>query len=168
MTQKSSEWCQVVALAMIVILMILELSFWNIYSTGITHNDFHVNHHVDRNAFIIQASPVSLQLLNNPYSAHLQKCPSHLEDPSQDLIQCFQDVFNLFLSHWALQDGVQLSSKLWIFLLLCHWYFEKNKLGRFSQLGNRTAHIRHQCRKTTLLSCHRCLINTGVEKMSYN
>ncbi len=29
---------------------------------------------------------------------------------------------------------------------------------------NRTAHIRHQCRKTTVLNCHRFLINTGVEK----
>jgi hypothetical protein len=29
---------------------------------------------------------------------------------------------------------------------------------------NKTAHIRHQCRKTAVLSCHRCLINTGVEK----
>jgi hypothetical protein len=28
---------------------------------------------------------------------------------------------------------------------------------------NRT-HIRHQCRKTTILSCHRCLTNTGVKK----
>jgi hypothetical protein len=26
--------------------------------------------------------------------------------------------------------------------------------------------IRHQCRKTTVLSCHRGLINTGVEKVS--
>ncbi len=24
--------------------------------------------------------------------------------------------------------------------------------------------IRHQCRKTTVLSCYRCLVNTGVEK----
>jgi hypothetical protein len=31
---------------------------------------------------------------------------------------------------------------------------------------NRTGHIRHQCRKTTVLSCHICLINTGVEKMN--
>jgi hypothetical protein len=31
---------------------------------------------------------------------------------------------------------------------------------------NRTAHSRHQCKKTTGLSCHRCLINTGVEKMN--
>ncbi len=28
------------------------------------------------------------------------------------------------------------------------------------------ARIRHQCNKTTVLSCYRCLINTGVEKMS--
>jgi hypothetical protein len=26
--------------------------------------------------------------------------------------------------------------------------------------------IRQQCRKTAVLSCHRCLINTGIEKMS--
>ncbi len=31
---------------------------------------------------------------------------------------------------------------------------------------NRATHIRHQCRKTTVLSCHRCLINTGVEKLT--
>jgi hypothetical protein len=28
-----------------------------------------------------------------------------------------------------------------------------------------TAHIRHQCRKTAVLSCHRYLFNSGVEKM---
>ncbi len=27
-----------------------------------------------------------------------------------------------------------------------------------------TARIRHQCRKTIVLSCHRCPIDTGVEK----
>ncbi len=32
---------------------------------------------------------------------------------------------------------------------------------------NRTQHIRHQCRKTTVLICHRCIINSGIEKMSY-
>ncbi len=30
--------------------------------------------------------------------------------------------------------------------------------------SHRTAHVRHQCRKTTVISCHICLINTGVEK----
>ncbi len=33
--------------------------------------------------------------------------------------------------------------------------------------GNRRAHITHQCRKTAVLSRHRCLIITGVEKI-YN
>jgi hypothetical protein len=33
---------------------------------------------------------------------------------------------------------------------------------------NRTEHIRQQCRKTTVLSCHRCLINTGIVKMNNN
>jgi hypothetical protein len=32
---------------------------------------------------------------------------------------------------------------------------------------NRTGHIRYQCRKTAVLSCYRCLIDTGVEKISY-
>ncbi len=33
------------------------------------------------------------------------------------------------------------------------------------QYGNNgTAYIGHECRKTTVLNCHRCLINTGVEK----
>jgi len=31
---------------------------------------------------------------------------------------------------------------------------------------NRTAHIRHQCKKTIVLSYHRCLINTGIVKMN--
>ncbi len=30
----------------------------------------------------------------------------------------------------------------------------------------RKVHIRHQCRKTTTLSYHRCLINTCIEKMN--
>jgi hypothetical protein len=38
--------------------------------------------------------------------------------------------------------------------MFCNFYLETNI--------NRTMHIRHQCRKTTVLSCHRCLINTGV------
>ncbi len=29
---------------------------------------------------------------------------------------------------------------------------------------NRTARISYQCRKTNVISCHRCLINTGVEE----
>jgi hypothetical protein len=37
----------------------------------------------------------------------------------------------------------------------------------FDHFGNRTAHIRHQRRKTTVLICQRCLINYGVKKMNY-
>ncbi len=36
------------------------------------------------------------------------------------------------------------------------------------QPSNGTAHIRHQCRKTAVLSCRRFLINAGVEKMNNN
>ncbi len=36
----------------------------------------------------------------------------------------------------------------------------------YSDIFNRTAHIRQQCRKATVFSCHRCLINMGVEKMN--
>ncbi len=31
--------------------------------------------------------------------------------------------------------------------------------------NDRRANIRHQCRNATVLSCYRCLINTGVEQM---
>ncbi len=31
---------------------------------------------------------------------------------------------------------------------------------------NGIAHIRHQCRKTAVLSCHRFLVNSAVEKMN--
>ncbi len=34
--------------------------------------------------------------------------------------------------------------------------------------ANGSVHIRCQCRKMTVLSCHRCLINIGVEKMNYS
>jgi hypothetical protein len=34
-------------------------------------------------------------------------------------------------------------------------------------LSYRTARIRHQYWKTMVLSCHRCLINSSVEKMNY-
>jgi len=33
-----------------------------------------------------------------------------------------------------------------------------------NQVSNGTEHIRNQCMKTIVLSCHRCLINSDVEK----
>jgi hypothetical protein len=52
-----------------------------------------------------------------------------------------------------------------IALLLLVW----NKVKTFvePEVTNRTAHIEHLCRKTVVLSCHRCLINPGVEKLNY-
>jgi len=47
---------------------------------------------------------------------------------------------------------------------LIYWpnHYEEIQL---SKQENRRARIRHQCRRTTVLSYHRCLINTGVEKI---
>jgi hypothetical protein len=48
----------------------------------------------------------------------------------------------------------------------CH-YTKRRGARHFGQsllhAGNRTPRI-HQCRKTIVLSCNRCLIDTGVEK----
>jgi hypothetical protein len=52
----------------------------------------------------------------------------------------------------------------------------RKQLGQNRQVGqdrcacfnsNRTAHIRHQCRKTPVLSCHIFLIDSGVERMNH-
>jgi hypothetical protein len=42
--------------------------------------------------------------------------------------------------------------------------FPENETARFKNVNNRTARIRHQCRKTTALGCHRYINNIGVEK----
>ncbi len=34
------------------------------------------------------------------------------------------------------------------------------------EASNRTARIKHECKKTIVLNCHRCLINDGFEKMN--
>jgi hypothetical protein len=40
---------------------------------------------------------------------------------------------------------------------------KRNKLPVVLHIINRPALIRHQCRETTVLSCHRCLISSGVK-----
>jgi len=40
------------------------------------------------------------------------------------------------------------------------------KAGTYGRQQNGIAHIRHQSRKTAVLSCHRCLINSVVGKMN--
>jgi hypothetical protein len=42
--------------------------------------------------------------------------------------------------------------------------FSFASVANSSFVSNRKACIRHRCRKTTVLSCHRCLLNPGVEK----
>jgi hypothetical protein len=66
--------------------------------------------------------------------------------PSPDRSQPGEIIINLFFSSLSL--CTTLSAKLWG--LTC----------------NGTVHIRHLCRITAVLSCYRCLINTGVEKMN--
>ncbi len=48
-------------------------------------------------------------------------------------------------------------------LLKCLFVDETNELAYYFYI---TEQIRHQCMKTCVLSCHICLINSDVEKMS--
>ncbi len=51
-----------------------------------------------------------------------------------------------------------------------HWAMKKDKKSTDTWMlymqPIKTSHIRHLCRKTTVLSSHRYLINTTVEKMT--
>jgi hypothetical protein len=65
-------------------------------------------------------------------------------EPSPSVsIPCFSSFFH-HLSHWSKMLTLTV-------------------IGRLVNV-NGTANIIHQCRKTTALRCHRCLINTCVEK----
>jgi hypothetical protein len=58
------------------------------------------------------------------------------------------------------------------FFIICFFYLPSHFNGKLQVIlfiechstPNRTASIRYQCRKTTVLRCHRCLINTRHEK----
>ncbi len=43
----------------------------------------------------------------------------------------------------------------------------KNAATTVNPASNRRARIKHRCRKTADFSCHRCLMNTGAEKMDF-
>jgi hypothetical protein len=48
-----------------------------------------------------------------------------------------------------------------------HQELERFRTSFLNDLSrNKTARIIHQFRKTTVLSCHRCLINPGIEEMN--
>jgi hypothetical protein len=70
----------------------------------------------------------------------LKNVPMHMKNPNKP---CIKQLSKLFF-------------ETFYFLHFC--------CGTFCD--NRTGHIRHKCRKTTVLSCHRCLINTCFEKMN--
>ncbi len=59
--------------------------------------------------------------------------------------------------------GVGVRNGVGVFVGVGKLATDTNKL-KWPQNGR--AHIRHTCRKTTVLRCHRCLINTGVKKMN--
>jgi hypothetical protein len=71
--------------------------------------------------------------------------------------------------HWCLINSILLNkfkdNKI-LFYKICHWFLVTNKLFTGLNIPNKTTHIRQVCRKTIVWSCHRCLINTGVEKMN--
>jgi hypothetical protein len=80
---------------------------------------------------------------------------------SQKIVKYFVNFFLLFV----------LSARNRIFRSKGDFYFHFCILFIFISIfnllkiaANGRVHIRHQCRKTTVLSCHRCLSKTGVEK----
>ncbi len=78
-------------------------------------------------------------------------------------------------SFWPTADAQPMSNDLVHTMQHCHRdhgiHIERGGDTGMSFLyngfTNRTSCIRNQCRKTTALSCHRYLINTGVKKMNY-
>ncbi len=68
-------------------------------------------------------------------------------------------MLNVIMLNVILFKVVMLSAVAPINGLTCY-----TVLPNKSRLQNTTAHSRHQCMKTMVSSCHRCLINTGVEK----
>ncbi len=62
------------------------------------------------------------------------------------------------------QKEEKRGAAIYVYIYMIEHY--DNTYNDFTYNDNRTAHIRYKCRKTTVLSCHRRLINTGVEKMN--
>ncbi len=46
-------------------------------------------------------------------------------------------------------------------------FFHMKQQKQLRRQDNRIAHFKHQFKKPIVLSCHRCLINSGVEKINY-
>ena len=102
--------------------------------------------------FLINVSFVLFKTLLLKTSLHILPpflCFSH-EQTGTNVIKLFR------VTIYKCSNGLLLQAQV------CPW---PNHSGD-TLLSNRTTRIGHQCRKTTVLSCCRCLINTGDEKMN--
>ncbi len=70
-----------------------------------------------------------------------------------------------------LEEIVKRDKSYELGLLSMHRHVRKMIFDVYASMSenqpNRSAHIRHQYMKTTVLSSHRCLINTGDPKMDH-
>ena len=74
---------------------------------------------------------------------------------------------NLFINFKPLKEVVFKGIFMIRIYTRVHWSLLRVKAYlSWQSLLNSTAHVGHQCWKTTILSCHRCLFNTGVEKIN--
>jgi len=68
--------------------------------------------------------------------------------------------FGIFITYLKMIVNTMISNSMVI-------YRDILTLAKVNTALNGTARNRHQCRKIAVLSCHRFLINSGVEKMNY-
>ena len=86
-----------------------------------------------------------------------------------ELIRHLWQLKTVVFLHWCLVHAVlmgRLGANTPAYRMLCHNLSYQNGWDQLFE-SNGTVHIRHLCRKTAVLSCHRCLINTGVENVNY-
>ncbi len=97
-----------------------------------------------------------------------------INDERSFLWKCFNTIFPLFVTNFykfkrfatkKLFLSTPLNMHLGPIMNFRVIFFSSQFTGKM--VYNRRARIRHQCRKTTVLSRNRCSIHTGVEKMNY-
>jgi hypothetical protein len=109
-------------------------------------------------------------------SAWILQLPKNIMNKTDHLCQVLVEGKNLFwhfVHRWRCGCSPYFHSFLrkWqLWLKIFNWNFcrkRKKTSAWIIDMHNRTAHIRHICRKTAVLSCYRCLINPVVEKFNY-
>jgi hypothetical protein len=96
------------------------------------------------------------------WDAH--NCEESLSEDELGISANYLDAWNDLSDLWFL--GMQVLNSLMPQVSCCVWKKCFN-IKRSTFLLNGTVLNRHQCRKTTVLGCNRCTINTGIEKMNY-